>query len=379
MNIIIDIRPLMGGKHSGVEIYIRKLLENLFKTDRRNRYVLFANSSSDQSHNLPLFNQPNVTTIQTSIPNKVLNSGLMFFGRPRIDKLIGKHLPDFKPDLYFSPDLRPFSLSAGIKKVCVVHDLSFRHFPRYFSLKTRIWHKLLDARRSLRKFDKIIAVSEFTKNDLNATFGINIKKIAVINEGVDDDFCAADDINVDAGIRAKYCLPKDYFLFLSTLEPRKNLLRLIEAFKLYKQSHKDDFKLALVGTPNHKIFSGLRLEPHEDLIFTGFVPEKDKPHIFRMAAAFLYPSLFEGFGLPLLEAMKCGTPVITSNISSMPEICGPAALYVNPLSKAEIAEAMDRVLQPEIREQLKREMASRIKRFSWKKCADETLRLLESV
>lgn len=379
MNIIIDIRPLIGGKHSGVEIYIRKLLENLFKTDRRNKYVLFANSSSDQSQNLPRFKQSNVTTIQTRIPNKILNSGMLFFGRPRIDKLIRKHLPDFKPDLYFSPDLRPFSLGSGIKIVCVVHDLSFRHFPGYFSLKTRIWHKLLDARRSLRKFDKIIAVSEFTKRDLNATFGIDMNKIVVINEGVDDDFCRAENQTADASIRAKYALPKDYFLFLSTLEPRKNLTRLIEAFKLYKQSHGNNFKLVLVGTHNPKIFSGLRLDPHEDLVFTGFVPENEKPHIFRMAAAFLYPSLFEGFGLPLLEAMKCGTPIITSNCSSMPEICGHAALYVNPEKTGEIAGALDLVLQPKIRNRLKAEMAARVKHFSWKKCADETLRLFESI
>ncbi len=379
MNIVIDVRPLMGGKHSGVEIYIRKLLEHLFKIDKKNHYVLFANSSSDQTRNLPRFDLPNVKTVQTRIPNKILNFGLFLFKRPRIDLMIKKQLPGFNPDLYFLPDLRPFSLSGKIKKISVVHDLSFFHFPGYFSIKTRIWHKLLNPKKLLRDFDGIIAVSDSTRLDLTKTFGIKPEKISVIHEGIEENFCTGLDPKKSAEIRTRYMLPKNFFLFLSTLEPRKNLPRLIEAFKNYKIRHQDNLKLVLVGTSNQKIFSKLHIKPHPDLVLTGFIPETDKPYVFSMAKAFLYPSLFEGFGLPLLEAMKCGTPLITSSCSSMPEICADAALYVDPRNTAQIAEAMELILQPQIYESLKRSMAKRIRNFSWEKCARETIKLFESI
>lgn len=379
MDIIFDVRPLTGGKLSGVEIYTRKLLEHLLRTDKKNRYVLFANSSSDQSKNLPSFDLPDVTAIQTRIPNKILNFSLFFLKNPRINRLIKRRMPDFTPSLYFTPDLRPVSLDKQIKKMCVVHDLSYFHFPQYFSRKTRLWHKLLDAKKALRDFDAIIAVSDFTKRDLIRTFGINPKKITVIHEGVDADFCGNMDEKKSSEIRAKHHLPKNYLLFLSTLEPRKNLRRLAEAFKIYKSGHRDDLKLVLVGVTNKKIFSGLDIKQDTDMIFTGFVPEDEKPYVFNMAKAFLYPSLFEGFGLPLLEAMKCGTPVITSNTSSMPEICEDAAIYVNPESPKEIAGAIALILQSGTAENLALKMSARVKHFSWEKCARETLALIESI
>lgn len=379
MDIIFDVRPLMGGKHSGVETYTRELLEHLLRIDKKNRYLLFANSSSDQSANIPTFDYPNVFTLQTRIPNKILNFSLIFLKRPQIDRLIEKHLPDFKPELYFTPDLRPIRLHPGIKKICVVHDLSYHHHPQNFSHKTRLWHKLLNAKKTLQIFDKLIAVSEFTKQDLITTFGIKPEKIIVTHEGIEEDFCTTLNDSKFAEIRAKYNLPENYLLFLSTLEPRKNLIRLIEAFNLYKTHHGNDLKLVLVGTTNPKIFSSLHIKTNDDMIFTGFVPEEDKPHLFQMAKAFIYPSLFEGFGLPLLEAMKCGTPIITSDTSSMPEICGDAALYVDPKNTRLIAGAIEKIIDRGIAETLKTRMSARIKNFSWDKCARQTLALIESI
>jgi glycosyltransferase involved in cell wall biosynthesis len=379
MDIIFDVRPLMGGKHSGVETYTRFLLEHLLKMDKKNRYVLFANSSSDQSANLPSYKLPNVQIVQTRIPNKMLNSSLMAVKRPHLDKLVSKHVPDFRPSLYFTPDLRPVSLSNGIKKICVVHDLSYFHYPRNFSLKTRLWHRLLDARKILRNFELVIAVSDFTGRDLSTTFGIYPAKIKVTHEGIEDDFCTHLDGAKSEEIKTKYNLPGDYLLFLSTLEPRKNLSRLAEAFGIYKRKHDDQLKLVLVGRTNPKIFSSARIKQHPDMVFTGFIPEEDKPYLFRMAKAFIYPSIFEGFGLPLLEAMKCGTPVITSNASSMPEICGEAAIYVDPLDPHSIAEAIEKIGRPQNISHLKAKMAERIKLFSWEKCARQTLDLIESI
>jgi len=381
MIIAVDCRPLMGGKLSGVELYTLHLLAHILRIDKQNRYVLFMNASSAQLHHLDRFTQANVFKVQTRIPNKILNFCLFLFKWPRLDQLIIKSLKNEdikKIDVIFLPDLRPFAVSGKVKTIGVVHDLSFHHFPAFFSIKTRVWHRLLNARKLIKKLDSVITVSNFTKNDIVKTFQIDPEKISAIHEGIENDFCAGIDDQKSAQIRAKYNLPANYFLFLSTLEPRKNLARIIEAFKLYKQNHPDDLKLVLVGKPSN-IFSELHIEKHPDIVLTGFVEEGDKKYLFHLAKAFLYPSIFEGFGLPLLEAMKCGTPIITSQTSSMPEVCANAALYVDPLSIAEIAETMHQIQEPETVSKLKSKMVSRIQAFSWDKCAAETLKVITSI
>jgi len=379
MNIIIDVRPLLGGRLSGVEIYTLKLIEHLLKIDKKNRYIFFSNAAKKNKPNLPHYKSDQVNIVHTTIPNKIMNISLKLFKWPKIDQIVAKHLPNFKTDLIFQPDLRPLSVLPGTKKICVVHDLSFHHFPQYFSLKTRIWHKFLNVKKTLRDYNHIIAVSEYTKEDLISTYKLDPGKITVIHEGVEEDFCSTISPVKTEKIRSRYHLPENYFLFLATHEPRKNLSRMIKAFKSFKKNDKLGFKLVLVGRSNEKIFAKARVKPDDDILITGFIPEEEKPYLFRMAKAFLYPSIFEGFGLPLLEAMKCGTPIITSNTSSMPEICADAALYVNPLSVADLKFAMHKIIEPDQRLKLTSKMRERIKSFSWNKCANETLTLIESI
>jgi len=379
MNIVIDVRPLLGGRLSGVEVYTLRLIEHLLKIDRKNRYVLFSNSARKDTPDLTGSLSDNVKILHTSVPNKIMNLSLKLLRRPKIDQLVTKYIPDFKPDVVFQPDLRSLAVKKGTKKICVIHDLSFHHFPHFFSLKKRIWHKFLKAKEYLRDYDRIIAVSEFTKKDLISTFGLDPGRITVIHEGIEEDFCSTfSPVKADE-IKTRYHLPDNFFLFLATHEPRKNLSRLAKAFKSFKESDKMGYKLVLVGRSNEKIFAKNRINPDDDILITGFVPEEDKPYLFRMAKAFLYPSIFEGFGLPLLEAMKCGTPIITSDTSSMPEICADAALYVNPHSTADLVSAMHKIVEHAERQELKDNMSKRIKAFSWDKCAMETLSLIESI
>lgn len=376
MNIIIDVRPLMGGNHSGVEIYIRNLLTQIFKIDQKNNYFLFANGLKDQTQHFSQFKQKNVTIIQTKIPNKIFNLSLFLFKRPKIDKIIAKKLKNnLRFDLYFQPDLRPSAIGKNIKKISVIHDLSFHHLPRFFSLKTRLWHKLLNPKNELKSSNKIIAVSNFTKEDLIKSYQIKPEKISVIYEGVNENMATRSSIQELEKIREKYKLPKNYLLFLSTLEPRKNMSRLITAFKEYKKENNDDLKLVLAGKENERIFANLKLEQDSNLIYCGFIDEADKAGIFQLAKAFIYPSLFEGFGLPLLEAMKTGTPIITSDLSSMPEIVGDAAILIDPKNTNEIKAAIKTVQNPLIIKELKSKMAIRIQKFSWEKCARETINL----
>jgi glycosyltransferase involved in cell wall biosynthesis len=392
VNIVIDIRPLLGGKTSGVEIYIRNLLKNLLSIDKKNKYILFANASKGHIFHDAFFNEQNVLLVQTRIPNKILNLGIFLWKRPRFDRLILRWMRKNKDrlkhqfqnikqiDLFFMPDVRPSALSKVVKKITVVHDLSFEHYPRFFSLKTRLWHKLLQPRKEIQRSDHIIAVSECTKKDLIQTYNIRPEKIQVILEGVHRQFGEHIDQSGLSRVRKKYQLPSSYFLFLSTLEPRKNMLRLVEAFLIFKRNNpENNMKLVMAGVTNQKIFSKIRLKEHKNILFTGFIAEEDKAAVMKGAQAFFYPSLFEGFGLPLVEAMKCQTPIVSSNLSSMPEILGEAGILIDPYNIEEMAKAMEKILQPEIRKKLQQKMAEQVKKFDWEKCAEETLGLFEQM
>lgn len=383
MNIVIDIRPLMGGKISGIEIYINNLIENLLSIDQVNTYILFANASSNQKAFLPKIKSKNLTIIQTRIPNKILNFLLIALQWPKLDKLILRHLdrnPHLKPeslekdqiDLFFMPDLRPSALSKGVKKILTIHDLSFLHFPEFFSLKTRLWYKLINPQKEILSADKIIAVSNFTKKDILQK--IDYKgQIQVIHQGISENFCQ--NVKTDTKhVLQKHHLQEPYLLFLSTIEPRKNVNRLVEAFNLYKKKDpQSKIKLVIAGKEDQKIFSKVKLEENKDVIFAGFIEENEKEALIKGATAFIYPSLFEGFGLPLLEAMKCGTPIITSNTSSMPEVINDAGILINPEDIEAISKAIEDIQKPEIQEKLKNKMKEQIKKFSWEKCAKETL------
>ncbi len=388
MNIVIDIRPLMDGKLSGIEVYTTNLLRELLKMDQKNTYILFANAAKNLGTRIPEFKGKNVTVIQTKIPNKILNAGLCFLRYPKLDKLILKHLkkhPSKIPetmknrtiDLFFLPDLRPCALSKKVKKITTVHDLSFVHFKKFFSRKTRLWYKLMKPQREIRTSDHIIAVSSYTRDDIMHTYKIPESKITVIHEGVEGSFCSKIDEKEFEHIRRRYNLPEKYYLFLSTLEPRKNIQNLVKGFMIYKLlNRRDNAKLVLAGAKNPKIFSKVIMrELTPDVIFTGFIDEEDKASVIKHADVFLYPSLFEGFGLPLLEAMKCGTPIITSNTSSMPEIAGNAALLINPKFPDAIATSLEKIQKPEIKASLQKNMEEQVAKFSWRECARKTLKL----
>jgi glycosyltransferase involved in cell wall biosynthesis len=378
MNIAIDLRPLIGGKSSGVKVYTRNLVQHLIPLGHEHTFILWINAASDQSRILSEFKGENVITIQTRIPNKILNFLFFFLKRPRLDKLLAKKT-GLKIDTILLTDLRPAAFSKNTKKICVIHDLSFHHFPHFFKLKTRLWHKLLNARKNLNKFDSIIAVSNFTKKNLSEIYRIPPGKIKVIHEGPPETADPVVNEENFAAVRKKYSLPPKYFLFLSTIEPRKNIQRMIDAFAAFKKTDREDIKLVIAGTSNPKIFARQKIRPCDAVIFTGFIAEEDKPYLYFLSKAFIYPSIYEGFGLPLLEAMRQLTPIIASNTSSIPEICGDAALLFSPFRIAEMTAAMHQITERETREYLKREMLRQIKQFSWHKCAAQTLNLLESI
>ncbi len=378
MIIAVDLRALSAGNHSGVEIYINSLIKHLLSIDGQNKYIFYINSfrNTEVAKEIRV-KFPDALIIQTKLPNKLFNLSLAQFRYPKLDRLICKKCK-LQPDIFFVPDLRPTPLSKKCKKVITIHDLAYRHFPFFFSLKSRIWYKYINPEREIKEADHLISISNYTKSDLCKTYGIPHEKSTVVQQGIDETFASELNAEYLHRIRSKYNLPQKYFLFFATLEPRKNIHNLLKAFKEFQLNH-HEFNLLVCGGSNSRIFKTMDLPNNPGVVTTGFVPEQDKAGIFALAEALIYPSLFEGFGLPLLEAMKCQTPIITSNTSSMPEVVRDSALLVDPKSPDSIKKAMDQITDPLTKEYLRPKMSKRIKLFSWRFTAINTLKVFKTI
>lgn len=244
-------------------------------------------------------------------------------------------------------------------------------------------------KKKQKKADKIIAVSESTKQDLIDLYKINTKKIKVIYSGVGEEFrkiSVSQFPSFPVSIKNKYHLPDKFVLYFGTIEPRKNIVGLIRAFELLKEKNKDfeEFYLVIAGGRgwlDKKIFKAAKESKYAShIIFTGFVNPEDKVYLYNLAALFVYPSFFEGFGFPPLEAMACGVPTITSANSSLPEVVGDSAIMVDPYDIEELTWAMELVLVDDnLKRELSRRGLERAKMFSWDKCAEETLSLIKSL
>jgi glycosyltransferase involved in cell wall biosynthesis len=371
------------GRKTGVEEYTINLLENLFAMDKKNEYVLFLNSFREPKIKADLFEKyQNVRVKRFRYPNKIINFLFWYFGRPFIDKMLGE------VDVLFFPNIIFTGFSPKKKVFLTVHDLSFEHYPETFSLKRRLWHWFINPRKLCQKAEKIIAVSQSTKDDLVNIYNIKPEKISVIYSGVGESFEVIDrnDFRLVA-IKEKYSLPYKFILYLGTIEPRKNIIGAVRAYnQLRKIRHPELEKYKLViagerGWKSEKIFSEIAESPFkEDIIPLGFVADEDKPAIYNLASLFVYPSFFEGFGFPPLEAMACGVPVVTSNTSSFPETVGPAAIMVDPDKPDEIYRAMKEILlSRDLREKLIKKGLEQAKKFEWKKTAKEFLKVVKRI
>jgi glycosyltransferase involved in cell wall biosynthesis len=383
MRIGIDVRCLAEGKRTGVEEYTLALLTELFELDRKNEYVLFFNAWQKQ---IPDFSwatkYPNVTLKVFRFPNKLLNLSLWYLRFPKLDKLIAG------ADIFFLPNLNFVAVSDKTKLVVTAHDLSFEMFPETFSWKRRIWHFFVNFRRLARISDKIIAVSQSTKNDLVTCYGVPKEKITVIPSGVGKQFhkMSRNDSEL-MRVQKKYHLPYKFILSLETFEPRKNILSLIRSYEeLRRLEHPVFGKYALViaGTRGWKceeIFETTDNSPFkEKIILTGFIADEDKPALYNLASVFVYPSLYEGFGFPPLEAMACGVPVIVSHSSSLPEVVGEAGALIDPYQPEELFRALQQILaDQEFIDLLQRKSLERAALFSWNKTARATYDIFHSL
>lgn len=391
MVIGIDIRSLAGGAYTGIGEYTSNLLRHMTAPDLIRgmglgniRFKLFFNAKNQKPDVRFLENRKNIEFYFFRYPNKYFSLTTRLLGLPKVDNMIGGADVFFNPHFIFSP------VTRRCKTVITFHDLSFEHYPEFFDTKRKIWHFSNFPEEQAKSAARLIAASRSTASDLYNIYKIDPRKIFVIYSGINKMFFEDEFPEKLKKIKSKYYLPDNFILFLSTIEPRKNAVSAIKAFELFQQLYADksngvksDVKLVIAGKPGwlyNEIFQTIRHSKfRKDIVYAGFIDDDDKPGLYRLAKLFVYPSIYEGFGFPPLEAMASGTPVITSRISSLPEIVGDAALLVNPFDIQEIAKAMTKVIESaSFSDELRERGIMQAAKFSWTKCAEDTLKVLVS-
>lgn len=348
---------------TGTETYSRRLIEALLALNSSYRFRLYFRTSPPAGH----FSGAELRIIPFSRLWTHLRLSWEMARRP--------------PDLLFVP-AHVLPLVHPPLSMVTVHDLGYLHFPRAHPLLQRLYLDL-STRWNARTATRIIADSEATKADLATRYGIPPEKVTVAYPGYDEGLAPVRDLAAITAVRARYGIPDNYFLYLGTLQPRKNLAHLITSFaNLKPETLQPETVLVLAGRRGwlyEDIFAQVRrLGLEERVIFPGYVPEEDKAILLGGALAFVFPSLYEGFGLPVLEAQACGCPVICSNTSSLPEVAGKGALLVDPTDADGWAEAMARLAgEPGLRASLVEQGYANHRRFSWHRCARTVLEAIE--
>jgi len=366
MLIGIDASHAFLEYRMGVEEYSYQIIKALAKVDHKNRYILYLNGIKNKA-SIQEIKWPNNFKFE-NIPLKRFWTHLRLGFRARADRV----------DVLFIP-AQAMPIIPLSKTVVTLHGLEYEHYPESYSWKRRIYLKAT-TRYSLKHARSIIAVSRNTKNDLVKMYQGKPDKIKVVYHGFDAPF------QITNGVSSFSSLPtirKPYILALGRLEQRKNIVGLVKAFDQFKKESNWRGQLILVGKPGFgyqeikkaitdSLFS-------KDIIQKGYVSEEEKWAYLKKSILFVFPSLYEGFGLPILEAFVAKVPVIASNVASIPEVGGSACLYFDPKNIFEISKRISLVLgRQDIRERLIKKGYQRLQKFSWEKCSRETLQVLES-
>jgi len=378
MRIGVDIRTLSEGKTSGVEVYTTKLLQSLFALDKENSYILFSNSFKKKISLSKGFSFDNVVLKAFNYPNRILNVLLRYLNFPKLDRLVGG------VDLFFSPRFLFSAFSKNCRLLVTAHDISFHHAPHLFSRRQRIWHWIIDDKKVFKRANAILAVSDHTKKDLVNFFGIQESKIFKVSPGVDHDQYSPVKKDSDQSFFSRHRLKEGYLLYLGTLEPRKNVESIIAAYEIFRSSKAGGPQLVIAGNRGWLYEKSIEMihksKYVRDIVELHSLSEDDKPALYRGAKLFLFPSFYEGFGFPPLEAEACGVPCVVSHNSSFPEVLGDSAVYVNPFRVSQIARAIDELYNDsEFYEQKRTQGITNARRFSWNKSAEEVLAVIQSL
>lgn len=372
MKIAIDAR-FYRSSTGGIGRYTRALIRELMKIDKKNDYTIYITSKDEKEYNL---GAPNFSVKVVPISHYSVNEQIKFLQILNKEKFDLVHFTNFNHPIFYSG-----------KFVVTIHDLTIMLFPTINQQKSILKKFAFNSvmQNAVLKSEKIIAISEATKADVVKYLKGDSAKIKVIYEGIDNKYQIKNiDYKKNGIIKEKYQITDPYILFVSQWRPHKGLPELIKAFEILKEKYRLKHKLVLVGKPNldfPEIIKRINSSKYiNDIILPGFVADDDLPYIYHNADAFIFPSQYEGFGLPPLEAMAAGTVVVSSKTSCMPEILGDAAIYFNPRNPSDIAEKLADVLSNnKMQKDFIKKGLIHIKKYSWENMARETLKLYESI
>jgi len=351
---------MLGDCSGGNETYYRGILENLEVPEGVEIFV-FVKKNADISKIKDKFN-------------------IVYFSEHGAAYRVFIELPilckKYKLDLlhvqYFIPFIRPCKIAVTI------HDICFEHYKDIFTWKEYLRQKLLIP-YAARKSVKIVTDSEFSKNDIISTYNIEKEKIVVSYCAASDEFKPLDEQEINrADLKERFDISDNYILTVGNLQPRKNIPRLIKAFELLCEEYNEPIQLVIVGKKAwlcEDIFKSVDLSKC-NIVLTGYVEESELIRMYNAAKCFIYPSLFEGFGLPVIEAMSCGTPVVVSDSSSLPEVAGEEGIYFDPTKVEDIKDALlNCITEMDDSSEKTPKVYDRLKIFNWKQCADVVLKM----
>ena len=364
MKIAVNTRLLIKDKLEGIGWFTFETFKRIAKNHPEHEFIfIFDRAFSDE-----FIFSPNVTPVVIHPQSRHPFLWYVWF-----EHSLPRFLKKLKPDLFVSPD-GFLSLSTNIPSFSVIHDINFVHQPKDLPFLARKYYNHYFPLYA-KKARRIATVSEFSKKDLCENYQLDTDKVDVVYNGVNKIYSPVSESDKKA-TKNKYTKDNDFFVFVGALHPRKNVSRLLLAFDEFKKSGKSDIKLVVVGDFMFKnkslknVYSNLFYK--DDIIFTGRLSPNDLRYVLGSALALTFVPYFEGFGIPIIEAMSCGTPVITSNVTSMPEVAGDAALLVDPFSVEEIKNAMLKITKDNnLRNDLIKKGFVQQEKFSWDKTAEK--------
>lgn len=364
MRIAVNTRLLLKGRLEGIGWYTHQMLERIVRAHPEHEFIFFFDRPFDKSFVFA----PNVTPV---VVHPQARHAVLFY--TWFEWSIPAMLRKYKADLFLSTD-GLCSLSTKVPTCLVIHDLAFEHYPEHLKLSHRLYLQHWSPRFA-RRASRIVTVSEFSKKDISERYKIFPEKIDVTYNGAHETYRPLSWEEREA-VKAEYTDGKEYFVFAGALHPRKNVVTLLEAFIKFKKRHRSPIKLVIVGRMAWKFKELAALKEtmpfKEDVVWAGYLNVKDLSKVIGAAYALVYPSLFEGFGIPILEALKCGVPGVVSNTSSMPEVAGDAALLVDPTDVADIAEKMGTIYKDEVlRNRLVQNAFVQAAKFNWDYSAEQ--------
>ncbi len=363
LKIAVNTRFLLNGKLEGFGRFTDEIFKRLVRNHPEHEFIFIF----DRPYNEQFIYADNVTPV---VLKPQARHPILFYIWFEIS--VKRFLKKHQPDIFVSPD-GYLPLKWKGKELAVIHDLNFEHYPKDLPRSARKYLKRFFPKFAKRA-DRIATVSEYSRWDITQQYDVAADKIDVIYNAANDSFKPVDESTKEK-VKSKWTGGRDYFVYLGSLHPRKNVHRLIAAFDAFKSADNSDLKLVIVGdkywfnADMKAAFENLRFK--EDVIFTGHLDFKDMVNVLASAFSLVYVSYFEGFGIPLIEAMKCDVPVICGDRTSLPEVAGEAAILVDPFSVKSITEGMHQLHQNEdLRQELIQLGRERQALFSWDKSAE---------